>query len=48
MPDLVYWLELLRLRVGYAYVDLRFKGSASGEVGCEVMRIDGQLEVTAE
>ncbi|HKP10641.1 MAG TPA: glycogen debranching N-terminal domain-containing protein [Blastocatellia bacterium] len=47
LPDFVNHVEVKRLRVGAARVDLLFERAASG-VGVSVSRVDGELEVTVD
>ena len=48
LPGLVNWLELRRLRVGRASVDLRFERKPGGEVGVEMLKTEGNLQVEVE
>jgi glycogen debranching enzyme len=47
LPEFVEGLDLLRLAVGAAKVDLRFSRTAR-EVSVEILRLDGELEVDIE
>jgi glycogen debranching enzyme len=48
LPEFVHWLELHRLRVGRAHVDLRFERAENGTVHVVVGNIDGDLDVVIE
>jgi glycogen debranching enzyme len=41
------WLEIRRLRVGSASVDLRFERAKTG-IGVETLKVDGELDVVVE
>ena len=45
LPPFITWLELRRLRVGQATVDLRFERDGSGRLIPRVTHMEGQLEV---
>ena len=47
LPDFVERLDVLRLAVGAATVDLRFVRTAR-DVTVEILRLDGELEVSVE
>jgi glycogen debranching enzyme len=47
LPEFVDWLELRRLRVASAAVDLRL-ARAHDEIAVEVLRVDGDLDVVVE
>lgn len=48
LPDFVDWIQLRRLKVGEASVDLKFERTASGYCKSKVLKLDGQLEVEVE
>ncbi|HLJ94055.1 MAG TPA: glycogen debranching N-terminal domain-containing protein [Gemmataceae bacterium] len=48
LPDDCEYVELRRLRVGQASVDVRFALAQQGKVSVKVLRTDGTLEVTTE
>jgi glycogen debranching enzyme len=48
LPDFAGRLEVRRLRVAQARVDLRFERTAAGEVGVHVLRVDGDLDVSVQ
>jgi glycogen debranching enzyme len=45
LPPFVTWLELRRLRVGQASVDLRFERDGAGKLIPHVMKVEGELKV---
>jgi glycogen debranching enzyme len=45
LPDFIDVLEIHRLRVGTAQVDLRFERSADGSFSVKVLRLQGNLDV---
>jgi glycogen debranching enzyme len=47
LPKWTNWIEVRRLRVGPARVDLRFE-QAGDQVALEVLAVDGELDVVAE
>jgi glycogen debranching enzyme len=48
LPEFMRSVEVQRLRVGGANVDLRFEQSGTGPVAVEVLRLEGRLEVVME
>jgi glycogen debranching enzyme len=48
LPDVLRRLEVERLRVGDASVDLRFERTPDGRVTTEVRRVEGRLDVVIE
>ncbi len=48
LPAFTQWIEVRRLKVGAASVDLRFERSATGLVDVDVLRVDGDLHVLVE
>jgi glycogen debranching enzyme len=48
LPESVHTLELHRLRVGRAKVDLRFERARDGTVQVHVLKTDGDLHVLVE
>ena len=44
LPDFLHYLEIRRLRVGGARVDLRFEQTANG-VAVRILNIQGDLDV---
>jgi glycogen debranching enzyme len=48
LPDFVNHLEISRLRVGGAMIDLRFKRQADGTVQAEVVKTDGNIDIVHE
>lgn len=48
LPEMVNHLELCRLRVGNARVDLRFERISDGGVAFKVLKVDGKLDVVLE
>ena len=47
LPNWTDWVEVCRLRVGTARVDLRFE-QAGDRVALKVLAVDGELEVVME
>jgi glycogen debranching enzyme len=47
LPEWTTWLEVCRLKVGTASVDLRFERTSDG-VSVDVLKIDGELDVRVE
>ena len=48
LPALITWLEMRRVRVGQAVVDLRFERGVDGLVRTEVMNSQGPVEVVIQ
>jgi hypothetical protein len=48
LPSFITWLELRRLRVGQAIVDLRFDRDGGGKLIPRVLSMDGNLNVVTE
>ncbi len=48
LPSFVDRLEVKRLQVGKARVDLSFERQGDGTVRCQVLHVDGQLDVQVE
>lgn len=48
LPEIVPWVEVRRLQVGSARIDLRFERQPDGDVTVEVLRTSGDLEVRVE
>lgn len=48
LPEMLQWVELRRLQVAGAQVDLRFERSPRGLVAVDVLKVDGDLEVVLE
>ena len=48
LPDSVDRLEVKRLRVGEARVDLSFERAPNGTIACEVLKVNGALDVVVE
>ena len=48
LPALITWLEMRRVRVGQAVVDLRFERDVDGRVRTEVMKSQGPIEVVIQ
>jgi hypothetical protein len=45
LPPFITWLELRRLRVGQAIVDLRFERDGNGTLSPHVTNLEGDLEI---
>lgn len=48
LPNIVDHLEIRRMRVGNACVDLRFEHISDGTIATSVLKVDGQLDVVLE
>ncbi|MBI4493925.1 MAG: amylo-alpha-1,6-glucosidase [Chloroflexi bacterium] len=48
LPDFIHHIEVRRLRVGTARVDLRFERTSSGAVVVDVLEIEGHLDVVVQ
>jgi glycogen debranching enzyme len=48
LPDFVHYLEVHRLKVGQATVDLRFDRTPNGKAAVDVLRIDGPLDIVVD
>jgi glycogen debranching enzyme len=48
LPDFVQFLEVRRLRVGSASLDLRFERTGTGNVAVDVLKVSGDLDVAMD
>lgn len=48
LPPFARWIEVRRMRVGQACVDLRAERSRTGTIDVDVLRVDGDLHVLVE
>lgn len=48
LPDFVDWIQIRRLKVGKASVDLKFDRTPSGYCKSQILNLEGQLEVVLE
>ena len=48
LPPFITWLEMRRIRVGQAKVDLRFERDGHGRVRTEVTKNEGAVEVVIQ
>jgi glycogen debranching enzyme len=48
LPEFAHYVEIRRLRVGRAHVDLRFERQAGGGIDVQTLNVDGDLDVVTE
>ncbi len=48
LPEYMHQLEVKQLRVGKARVDLRFERQPDGTVACQVLHVEGKLDVVTD